>query len=204
MADDVTIAELPPPPFVRSAGKIPVFTVLEAARFLAKSTRDVGSLRNRLKSAAQSGYIFPRQKPGAGRTTPAYFGIDDLAAAVGVMFPLGDFGVADVEVSGHASRACYAWDDPGNPRPDYLPKHVSPIVGALVGASRGEFWVCRINSFYDERSATRRVFAAVYNIDAPPPDPSQYLAPSYLPRVTCTIALAPLLLSLNRAFERVH
>jgi hypothetical protein len=197
----LTINELPPSLFIRQPGSIPTFAITEAARVLAKREDDIPRLRNQLKGAAQRELIHPRQREGAGTTSPAYFGIDDLAAGL-VLFALFDIGLAAAAMANYASLACYAWDRTVNPRPSYIPKGVSPVAAAMIGAARGQFWVFRLGTYHDDQTDARRVIAAVYDMDAPPADPSQYLPPSYLPRATITIALPPLLLPLNRAFGR--
>jgi hypothetical protein len=199
----ITINDLPSPLFVRQASKIPCFAITEAAHFLAKCDDDIPRLRNQLKGAAQRGLIHPRQHEGAGQNSPAYFGIDDLAAGL-VLFALFDIGLADADMANYASLACYAWDRTVNPRPSYVPKGVSPVAAAMIGADRGQFWAFRLGTYHDDQTDARRVIAAVYDMDAPPADASQYLPPSMLPRVRVTVALPPLLLPLNRAFDRTQ
>jgi hypothetical protein len=196
-----TVAELPAALRIRLAGNVPVFTTAEGARFLAKPGEDVLALHNRLKGAAQRRLIHPRQRAGAGKTSPAYFGIDDLAAGV-VLFALFDLGIADAEIANHASLACYAWDETLNPRPATIRKGVSPVAAAMIGAARGQFWAFKLSTFHNDQTNERRVIAAVYDMDAPPPDASQFLPPSFLPRATLTILLPPLLMPLNRAFDK--
>jgi hypothetical protein len=196
------INELPTPLFVRPAGKIPTFTVVEAARFLAKAEDDIPRLRNQLKGAAQRRLIHPRQREGAGPTSPALFGVDDIAVAVGVLFPLFDFGLKDADIASHASMACYHWHDTFNPQPSYIPDGVSPIAAALIGAGRGESWVFHLTDYYCDQTGRRQPVTTVYNLDAPPVHATLMLQPSFLSRVTVTIQLAPLLLPLTRVFGR--
>jgi hypothetical protein len=180
------------PLFIRPAGKSPAFTISEATRLL----RGDDFTYNRLKGCVQRRLIHPRQGPG--RTSPALFGVDDIAAAA-VLCAFFDFGIADGELAGYASRACYAWDNTFNPPTSDL----SPIQAALVGTASGQFWVFKLSTYHCDQTNARRIAAAVYDLDAPPPDASQYLPPSFLPRSTLTIALPPLLLPLTRIGQRV-
>ena len=64
----------------------------------------------------------------------------------------------------------------------------------MVGAAKGESWACRIAMLCDESTNDRRIFAAIYNTDIPPPDAASFLPPSYLPRVDISLNLSVALL----------
>lgn len=197
---EIAVNELPTSLWIRPTNKIPCFTITEAAHFLGKDADNISRLRNQLKGAAQRRLIHPRQKRGAAITSPAYFGPDDLAAAV-VLFTLFDFGVSDAEMANNTSSACYHWDS-FNPRPPYIPEYISPITAALIGAGRGDMWVYTLSDFYCDQTNKRAIVATVSDMDAPPSHPSQYLPPSFLARSTLTIQLAPILFPLNRVFGK--
>jgi hypothetical protein len=171
----VLTGDLPKPLLYRPIGKTPVYTLMNAARFLARTNEPIEGVRNRLKHMAQAGLIHRKFVPGHGPTDPAYFGIEDLAAGEVVHRVLGIPGAGPL-----VSLACYAWHRSINPRPAYIPTGVSPIVAAMIGASQGQSWALRLAEFHDEKSGQKVFFAALHNMDVPLPDIGGTLPPSFL------------------------
>ena len=82
-------------------------------------------------------------------------------------------------------------------------KDLAPIEAAIMGAARGGFWVLQLSNFQDDQTHGRQIQAYCYNADGPPPNVGN-LAPSYLPRVTITLALISVLLPLTKVFGPVR
>src|SRR5438046_2213285 len=110
--DELCIEDLPPALFVRPEGKVPSYSLREAAMFWPAADDDL--IFNRLKGLAQRRLIHQRQRRGTAKTSPGLFGVDDLAGAAALM-AIFDAGVADSEVLTFASNALYAWDPDLNP-----------------------------------------------------------------------------------------
>jgi hypothetical protein len=189
----ITNAELPSPLLYRPIGKASVFTLIEAARFIARPNEDVASIHIRLKNLAQRQLIHRRFAPDAKLTSPAYFGIDDIATAE-VLLALFDVGVKSADTAQTVSRVCYAWDRTVNPRPAFIPEHISPIVAAMVGANRGESWALRLVSFHDETAGQRYLIAALFNTDVALPDVGGFLPPSFAPEADTVMNISVLML----------
>jgi hypothetical protein len=181
--------------FIRPAGKVPKFPLSEAARIAAEPGQDFGMVHTRLKGLVNRRVIHTRYV-GSGATLRYKLGVDDLAAAK-VIFALLDSGIGDAPIVGAASVALYAWDEQRNPRPAHLRGATMPIVAALVGAERGDWWALKITNFHHDQTFERRVVAILYDTATPPgSDPT--LPPGFIPRSTFTVLLPPLLMPLTR------
>ncbi|HWB49139.1 MAG TPA: hypothetical protein VG651_08515 [Stellaceae bacterium] len=196
----LTIEEIPAPVLYRSLSRVDNFTTLAGANFLKRPDENVQDVHNRVKNLAQRRLIHRRIADDAKPTSPAYFGIDDLAVAE-TLFALYDGGVRDAVIAEAASRACYAWDETCNPQPAFIPDGITPIVAAMVGAARGESWACRVSVLCDERTNERRLFAGVFNTDFPPVDAGQFLPPSYQPRMHHHLNISVALLRFAKAIR---
>lgn len=199
---DDTIADYKPL-LIRPIDRAPMATLSEAAKFGAISEEHARKRHLQYKGAIIRFLIHPRTQAGAGgKTSPLLLGLDDRAVGDALLFPLfDDLGIRDGEIAGHVSRAGYFWDEQVNPRPAYIPQHASPIIAALIGTLNGAYWVFRLQTFND--GTTRRVMAAVYDIDAPPPEPHTHLPPSFLPGMALTVALPRALLPLAALIQPV-
>ncbi|GEM_PF-3192781 len=197
--------DLRPDIFYRSLSHVENYTSQESALFLKRPEENVQDVHNRFKNLAQRGYIHRRFAPDATKTSPAYYGIDDLAVAE-TLFSVIDTGIRESAIMEAVSLACYAWNETSNPRPGFIPENVSPILAAMVGADRGESWALRLAFFVDEQTNQRQLLAAVHFADAPQGDLSRFLPPGFLPRADITINLTLALLrfapTLRAARER--
>jgi hypothetical protein len=190
LEDDV----LPDPVFIRPIGQIPAFTLTAGTRFILRPGQDEVALRNRVKNAVQRRQVGTRGLE-SGRQR---LGLDDLAAAL-ALFALFDV-ISDAEISQAASLACYSWNQSYNPKPSYLRHFPSPIIGALEGATRGGTWILSVSTYHCDQTDKRLLRCAVYNPDADTRLMGT-LPASYLPRLSITVNLAPLLLPLTRALQ---
>ncbi|WP_372624577.1 hypothetical protein [Falsiroseomonas sp.] len=199
-----------PAPLFMHDDRWPTFAIADAAR----EAFGAGDLAlNRFKGLAQQRLIHAAVSAPRARVA-ARFGPDGIASAK-VLGALLDLGIFNRDVMAAASLALHSWGvvgtwkpgDPG-PIPTNKPAHLEgvpgtnyPIRAALMGTAKGEWWVLALDVYRSDQTGEFRRTAVVYDMEAgKPPEPE--MPGEFLPHVSATVMLTPLLLPLLRLFAK--
>jgi hypothetical protein len=145
--------DLPEPLFAHDEPG-PRFAVGDIANMLAATGVPWSAASARIRSYAAKRLVHTREK-GSGATSARLFALADVATAK-VLSNLQDCGVADVEILRAASLVCYGW--PAGVKPTAT----HPVLAALAGVGRGEWWVFHLDAYRHDQTHERRFAGALH------------------------------------------
>lgn len=185
--------EIIEPPFIVPPS-VPRFTAPEVAAMIADPSLSLETALRQVRRFAQQRWIHPVGQRGTGITAANLFAPSAVGAAK-VLSVLTDLGIEDHATMSHASLPLIAWPD-DQPR---LASHKGPpIIRAMTGAVKNEFWVYQLRLLRGDQTGQRNVRAWVYDADAWAGPKHEAASSEMLPRAVVTLNLLPLMLPLHR------
>lgn len=163
----------------------------EAGHMIADPSLTPATAQRQIQRYASLKWIPAAGRGGRGRTN--LFSPTAVATAK-VLSVLNDLGIEDHETMGPAAVQLAAWNDD-----QPIVKGLTPVLAAVRGAVRGQFWVFQVTMFRGDQTGARRVRAWVYNPDKWHPSSSDAGGASeMMPRASVTLHLTPILLPLHK------
>lgn len=182
MSDEVV------PPLFTVPPKLARWENHEAARLIADARLPVETAQRQLRHFAQKRWVNVAGQRRSGPTAANLFDPTAVASAK-VLSVLTALGVEDM---GSAALGLWAWSDE-QPR---LKGFGSPVMAAMAGAIRGEWWVYQLTMLCGDRSGQLQSRSWVYDPEATWRPPSEGHTAEMMPLASVTIHLRPLLLPL--------
>ena len=182
MADDAI------PPLFTAPRSLARWQNHEAAWLIADARLSVESAQRQIRRFAQKRWINTVGQRRSGPTAANLFDPTAVASAK-VLSVLTSLGVEDV---GSAALGLWAWSD----EQPMLKGYGSPVMAAMAGAIRGEWWVYQLTMLCGDQSGQLQVRSWVYDPEATWRPPSEGHTAEMMPLATVTVHLRPLLLPL--------
>lgn len=186
------------PPLFNIPEGIARWETAEAARLIADARLSVETAQSQIRRFAQKGWIYAAGQRRTGPTAANLFNPTAVASAK-VLSVLTALGTDDMESAaaglsgmGYAALGLSAWAD----EQPMLKGFGSPVMAAMAGAVRGEWWVYQLNLLCGDQTGQLQRRAWVYDPDASWRPPSEGHTPEMMPLAAVTIHLRPLLLPL--------